>query len=251
MPATGTSKTQQPYIGQTRPVRSHRVPHVRFAFGELLLWALALALAVIVHGHPAPLPGDVGLARGLQHLLLPHRVLTGLLDAVSAINWPTPSGITVAALLVVLLVLRRWLDAILALVTSVLADGSSYLTNEIVRRPRPADHGLFILQHITRYFGFPSGHVIHAVAFFGFVLFLTYQTGRPAGWLWPVRLTLLAVIVLMGPSRVLEGEHWPSDVLEGLFVGAFWLVLGIHVYGTAGRRWPHLLGPDVGPPRLP
>jgi undecaprenyl-diphosphatase len=227
------------------------VPHLAFALGELLLLALALALAVLVHGHPAPLPGDVDLARGLQHLLLPHHVLTALLDAVSAVNWPTPSAITVAAVLVVLLVRHRRLDALLALTISVVADASSYLTNQLVRRPRPADHGLAILQHITRYLSFPSGHVIHAVAFFGFLLFLTYQTRHPARWLWLVRLLLAALIVLMGPSRVLEGEHWPSDVLEGLLIGAFWLVLGLHAYNAARRRWPHLLGHDEphGPSR--
>jgi len=242
MALIGTAETQRSATRQPPPVRAHRVPHIPFVGGELLFLALVLVLAVIVHGHPAPLPGDLDLALGLQHLLLPHHVVTRLLDAVSALNWPTPSGITVAVVLLVLLVLRRWLDAVVALVTSAVADGSSYLTNEIVRRPRPAGHGLSILQHITHYFSFPSGHVIHAVTFFGFLLFLTYQTRRPARWLWLVRLVLIAVIALMGPSRVLEGEHWPSDVLEGLLLGGFWLVLGIHAYGWARQHWPHLRG---------
>jgi undecaprenyl-diphosphatase len=98
-----------------------------------------------------------------------------------------------------------------ALLTSALADASSYITNEIVRRPRPSDHGLHILHVIKNYYSFPSGHVVHAVAFFGFVLFLTWRMRRPALPLWPVRAVLIALIVLMGPSRVLEGEHWPSD----------------------------------------
>jgi membrane-associated phospholipid phosphatase len=74
------------------------------------------------------------------------------------------------------------------------------------------------------------------VAFFGFVLFLTWRMRRPALPLWPVRAVLIALIVLMGPSRVLEGEHWPSDVLGGLLYGAFWLILGLHVYAWAGHR---------------
>ncbi len=217
--------------------------HGLFAGGELLLLVLALALAVVVHGHPTPLPGDVGASLAVQRALLPHHTLTAALDEVSTINWPIPSAIVLAAIVVVLLVLRRWLDVIVAVAVSALADGSSYLTNSIVRRPRPLGHGLHILRHITNYFSFPSGHVIHAMAFFGILLFLTYRTRRPAApWLWLVRLVLVVLIVLMGPSRVLEGEHWPSDVLEGLLLGAFWLVLGIHAYNWASRRYPRFLG---------
>lgn len=135
-------------------------------------------------------------------------------------------------------------DALLALATSAVADASSYLINQLVRRPHPSGHGLAILQHVTRYYSFPSGHVIHAAAFFGFLLFLTDQRRQPARWLGPVRLLSAALIVLIGPSRVLEGEHWPSDVPEGLLVGAFWRVLGIHMYGAAWCRWPDLLGHD-------
>ena len=48
----------------------------------------------------------------------------------------------------------------------------------------------------------------------------------------------------MAPSRVLEGEHWPSDVLGGLLFGGFWLLVGIQVYLAATARWPHLIPPN-------
>src|SRR5919201_1911613 len=222
--------------GQERTRRSFARRHAAFAGGELLALLAALALAGIVRRHPGPLPGDVGVALAVQHLLLPHPWLASLVDAVSAINWPVPSAIVVVGVVGLLVTLRRWWAAGVALLTSALADASSYITNEIVRRPRPSDHGLHILHVIKTYFSFPSGHVIHAVAFFGFVLFLTWQMRRPVPLLWPVRAVLIAVIVLMGPSRVLEGEHWPSDVLGGLLYGVFWLLLGLHVYSWAKHR---------------
>ena len=216
--------------------------HAPFIAGEVLIVVLAMALAVIVAHHPAPLPGDAGVALAEQHLILPHAALTWTIDAVSTINWPIPSAVALIVVTIVLLLLRRRLAAAVALLVAGLADGSSYLTNEIVRRPRPSGHGLHVLQHIKNYYSFPSGHVIHALAFFGFLVFLTYLARHPAAWVWLVRVVLVLLIVLMAPSRVLEGEHWPSDVLEGLLYGAFWLLAGVHAYRWAWRRWPRLRG---------
>src|SRR5204862_7600636 len=94
-----------------------------------------------------------------------------------------------------------------------LAAAPRHVPHRTRRGPAPAGCRPPPLRVIKTYFSFPSGHVIHAVVFFGFVLLLTWQSRRPAPWLWPVRAVLIALIVLMGPSRVLEGEHWPSDVL--------------------------------------
>lgn len=220
------------------------VRHGAFVGGEVVLLLLAMALAVAVKRHPGPLPDDVNISLGVQHLFLPHRALTAALDAVSTINWPIPSAIALVLVVVFFLVVRRWLDAIAILIVGGLADASSYLTNTIVRRPRPLGHGVHVLQHITNYYSFPSGHVVHAIAVFGLLLFLTYRTRRSPLWLWIVRLVLLLLIVLMAPSRVLEGEHWPSDVVEGALYGLFWLIIGTHLYYWARNRWPRLVTAD-------
>lgn len=223
---------------------SRRVFHAGFIGSEVVLLVALVVLAVTVKGHPGPLPGDVGVELWWQHALLPHHRLTTVIEQVSTINWPTPAGAILGAIVLFFLLLRRWLDAIVSLLVSSLADLLSYATDQIVRRPRPNGHGLAILQHITAYFSFPSGHVVHATAFFGFLLFLTWQTRRAPLARWCLRVILLFLIVLMGPSRLLEGEHWPSDVLAGMLVGAFWLILGIHAFRWARLRWPVLLAPD-------
>jgi undecaprenyl-diphosphatase len=204
------------------------------------VFAVAAMLAIIVKEHPAALPGDVSIELLLQHLLLPHKLLTTTIDGVSTITWPIPSALILVAMTVILLVLQRWLDALIVLFVAGFADGSSYLTNLIVRRPRPSGHGMTVLQHITNYYSFPSGHVIHVVAVFGIVLFLTYHVRRVHLYTWFARIILIMFIILIGPSRLLEGEHWPSDVLEGLLYGAFWLIVGIGIYNWARRRFPTL-----------
>jgi membrane-associated phospholipid phosphatase len=214
-----------------------------FLAGVILL-AAAIALALIVKSHPAPLPNDVQIELADQRLLLPHHQLATALDQVSRVNWPTPAGAIVGGVFALLLVMRRFLDALTAAGASVLGDLSSYLTNQFVQRPRPTGHGIVVLKQITNYFGFPSGHVVHVVAFFGVLLFLTFQTKRWPAVRWLLRIMFVLLIVLIGPSRVMEGEHWPSDVVEGLIIGAFWLLAALHFYWWGAQHWPRLLAPD-------
>jgi membrane-associated phospholipid phosphatase len=176
--------------------------HRPFVVVELLVLGAALTLDVIVTLHPAPLPGDVGSVLDLQRLLLPHKALTLWLGQVSTVTWPITALETILAAVALLLLLHRWLDALLVAVLTGLGSGSSYLTSLLIQRPRPAGHGIYVLWHMV----------------------------------------LVTVIVVIGPSRILEGEHWLSDVVAGYLYGAFWLLLGIYVYGWAARRWPRLLG---------
>jgi membrane-associated phospholipid phosphatase len=214
-----------------------------FLIAVLLLGA-AIALALAVKAHHGPWGDDVNIELADQHLLLPHHWLAVTVEQISRVNWPTPAGTIVGVVFFLLLLLRRWLDALTAAGASIFGDLSSYLTNQFVQRPRPEGHGIAVLQQVTNYFSFPSGHVVHVIAFFGVLLFLTFQTRRWPAVTWLLRIVLLLLILLIGPSRVMEGEHWPTDVIEGLLIGAFWLVVAVHWYWWAGRRWPHLLAPD-------
>jgi membrane-associated phospholipid phosphatase len=211
---------------------------------ELALLIATVVMVVIVKAHPGPLPGDAGLTVWWQHLVRPRPLPRAVLDDISAVNWPIPAAITIAVFAVVFALLRRWL-AVLVLLAMELADLTNFIINEFVRRPRPAGYGVFVDRHITTNYSFPSGHVEHALAILGIVVFLSFQVRRPAPWLnvglWVVRIGLLAMIVLMSPSRVMQGEHWPSDGLAGLFWGGLWLLIGIQIYTWAAQRWPRLV----------
>jgi undecaprenyl-diphosphatase len=218
---------------------------MRFLPALLALLVAALALDTLVAVHPAPLPGDVGLILAWQHLILPHRVLRASLIADSTFNWPRPAAIMAAVIVAIFALLRRWLDIIVALATMAAATLTNAATSRLVQRPRPEGYGIVVHERITTVFSYPSGHVEHAVAFLGIVLFLTCRWPQPSSWavpiLWLVRACLLIAIVAMPFSRALAGEHWPSDILGGLVYGGFWLLLGIWAYGWSARRWPALL----------
>lgn len=72
---------------------------------------------------------------------------------------------------------------------------------------------------------FPSGHSAASFALFGFLTYVLVRerTGRKV-------LVLgcgLMIVILVGLSRLVLGEHYLSDVLSGYLVGAVLVVLGI------------------------
>lgn len=82
----------------------------------------------------------------------------------------------------------------------------------VIARPRPYVRCLDIrvCARALDQFSFPSGHVLHAVAF-SLILVQTYPS---LGWvLWPF-------VALVALSRVTLGLHYPSDVAAGASIGA-------------------------------
>jgi membrane-associated phospholipid phosphatase len=218
--------------------RTRGIPELFIA--EVLLLALVVALALVVRAHKGPLPGDVGGSLAVQHALWGRGWLTTAVDDVSAVSWPIPGAITVAAVTGLLLLLRRWLSALVTPLAVGAADGANYLISQLVQRPRPSGHGIHIAAQIKNFYSFPSGHVLYAVVFSGFLIFLAAGARQRVPWLGVIIALLVGFLVLMPISRLLEGEHWPSDVFAALLLGLFWLLVAIQVYKWAWDHWPIL-----------
>jgi undecaprenyl-diphosphatase len=221
-------------------VSSGRFTAPRLLLAEALLLALVVLLAVVVHAHKGPLPGDVAGSLTVQHLFWGRGAVTMGIDDVSNLSWPVPAAITVAAVTALLLLLRQWLAALIAPLVVGAADGSNYLISQAVQRTRPSGHGLHVAAHIKNFYSFPSGHVLYAVVFFGFLIFLTLRARRRLRWLLAGTGVLVVLVLLMPISRLLQGEHWPSDVLAGALWGLFWLLAGLQIYRWLWDRAPAL-----------
>lgn len=127
-----------------------------------------------------------------------------------------------AASIVYLLLIRRWREALLVLLTVGVGQVISSLLKLGIDRPRPD-----LVPHLAEVqtLSFPSGHAMMSA--------VTYLTlGTMLAGIAPSRPTkiyvlALAVLItlLVGVSRIYLGVHWPSDVLAGWCAGFAWAML--------------------------
>lgn len=225
-------------------VRLRPIPVAIFVIGVIILTVSAF----FVHSHPRPYPFDLQVTDSVQSMALPAFVVS-FIDFFSALNDPTPSIIALGAWLVGLAIIGliarlrgksgvKWFESAVGIVATVgIASGLNYIYNLIVDRPRPGSfhEKIRILLHRPEK-SFPSGHTEHDVAYYGFLLFLSF-TPPVRNWkyrwiLIPFQIYCVVDILSIGFSRVYEGEHWLSDVLAGYLSGAIWLLMCIFLY-----RW--------------
>jgi undecaprenyl-diphosphatase len=192
----------------------HPAPRLVVAFAVLVLigWAAGELWLAIVG------PADLNAVRDLAD----QRTAT-LTDLARIITWAGSAVVLVPLALICCLGLARAGLQREALAVALSLGGAmllSYLTKQLVSRPRPP------VEHLQRVTGasFPSGHATQASAFwFALVLALpAVGASRVATWL---AATLALVIVLaVAASRVYLGVHYPADVVAGMLLGTSWTV---------------------------
>jgi membrane-associated phospholipid phosphatase len=227
--------------------RERQPRRVVLRYGRAWLVGYALVVAVVVALAFAAraisvLPGDLPFARELQENRSP--IVFVSMYAVSFIGYPLQALIILVAAALGLWAVRLRLEAIFLLVTQ-LADLISQIVKVAVERSRPSSSLVDVVAHLDSY-SFPSGHTVHYTVFYGFLAFVIATNFRPH-WVRQVCLAIcIGLIVLVGPSRVYLGEHWPTDVLAGYLIGGLFLVPLIAAYLWAKERavvlarWPFL-----------
>jgi undecaprenyl-diphosphatase len=128
----------------------------------------------------------------------------------------------------------RW-EAIMGLLAAT-SVSSAWLVKFIVERPRPSMDLVQVFRELSTS-TFPSGHVLSTTSLCGYFAFLAYTLLKPA----PGRTALLVfftlLVMLMGPSRIYQGQHWFSDVMGGYLLGSLWLALTITIYRWGKPRY--------------
>ncbi len=181
---------------------------------------------------------DVPVTRAIQGVHWP--LYAWVLTHTSDLGFYPLNVVAYAAVIGALYALELRIEAALGLVSSVLAGLIGGLIKMAIRRVRPSGS----LVHVTAVlhdYSFPSGHVIQYVTLFGFTFFATWVAWRSSIPRNLVLAVLTLLVLLVGPSRVYLGEHWPSDVFGAYCLAGLWLAgtieLLLALKPRLGPRW--------------
>lgn len=142
-----------------------------------------------------------------EALNLPIEIVTNLGDAVGLV------ALIALAAAVLWRASRRWAIALPVLMAG--AGALQWLAKWSVSRARPNEAPL----------GFPSGHVLSLVVFFGLMIYLIATASRRRRrWRALASLVCASTVALVAFSRLYLDKHWLSDLAGGLTVGMAYLL---------------------------
>jgi len=185
-----------------------------FVFGGLVFGGLTLNLM----NHGPLLDWDRSIANTLPAIALKGPpFLQTFMDAGYYI------GDQVIAVLSILLGLflffkRLWKELAMMVVGLVGASALFLFLSNLIARPRPMTQ-IWIVLTIP---GFPSGHAVTVVVFYGLMAY--FLVPKIASAFWKVIVIAAAVLIMafVGFSRIFTGGHYLTDILAGYAVGIAW-----------------------------
>lgn len=188
--------------------------------GSLLCLAAAIGLAVMVHARwAALLDADLAVDTAIHTWVRDQQVILFWAKLQSWTGSPVAVAALTSLIVVGLLATRRPGPAAYLTATAVGGAVLSEVLKDVVARQRPV--WLDPLWSAEG-FSFPSGHSLAGITnwFVYGVLVLYLVAGRRGAVLGSA---LMAWGVLMAPSRLVLGVHWPSDVVAGWLLGFGWV----------------------------
>ncbi|MBI5370310.1 bifunctional DedA family/phosphatase PAP2 family protein [Candidatus Uhrbacteria bacterium] len=131
-----------------------------------------------------------------------------------------------AVLISIALFLRNKITYVVGLWTTLIGgEIFVFLSKSLLHRARPTG----IAVYVEESFSFPSGHAAMSVLFYGFVAYLAWRLLSRRLTKLNSLIAALALMLVIGFSRLYLGVHFLSDVLGGYLIGTLWLIIGIVV----------------------
>lgn len=150
---------------------------------------------------------------------LPMKVLTELGSAVGVIS------MTVVILIASAITKRFMTVGLPVAIASLLSRGVNILLKNIIDRPRP-DFKVFAAGESS----FPSGHAQNNMALYISLLLVLLLVVTAPKWRITLKITLIALPVIIGVTRLYFGVHYLSDVVAGWSMGALVATFAVWAY---------------------
>jgi undecaprenyl-diphosphatase len=146
--------------------------------------------------------------------------LTALMRFMSRLGEPSSLVILGVGMVLALLAIHSKHAALRFVITMTGAFVLDTALKQAFHRPRPVP---FFGTDLPHSYSFPSGHALFSICFFGVVAALAAArlpsvAARAAVW-----MAALAIVFLIGLSRVYLGVHYPSDVIGGYAAAVAWV----------------------------
>jgi undecaprenyl-diphosphatase len=141
--------------------------------------------------------------------------------------WIGPLSVIFASLFFYLTYHRR--EACFTLAVFI-PDLFNMLMKILIHRARPTPEDVKVLSTFTQS-SFPSGHAVHYVVFFGFLI-AAMVVNKNISSFWRIFVGILSafLILTVSISRIYLGAHWATDVLGGYLFGFIYLGIMLKFY---------------------
>lgn len=113
----------------------------------------------------------------------------------------------------------RWKFTLQTILVLLLSSLSNVVLKKVIDRERPSFEHLVSVSTLS----YPSGHSMSAMAFYGFLIYLSFRFSQSWGPKLFAFFGFGLLILLIGISRVYLGVHYPSDVVAGFMGGLIWV----------------------------
>ena len=173
---------------------------------------------------------DQALANTLH--LAARPALTQLLLIVTMLG--SQAIAVIGAVVAVFFILRRaWLNLLIWAVALGGGQILNLLLKTLFARPRPV---FDVPLDVEWQFSFPSGHAMMSIITYGLLLYFILDTLKSRRWRIVIAVATVALLVVIGFTRLYLGVHYLTDVIGGFAAGWIWLMTCVWALRFAETR---------------